>query len=47
MQLANELPFQLRPFADPATAVLEERYEIFEDQEFEEYQQLPDSEGIR
>jgi hypothetical protein len=40
MQLANEMRFQLRPFVETATAVLEELYEILRDQESEEYQRL-------
>jgi hypothetical protein len=47
MQLANEMRFQLRPFVETGTAVLEELYEILEGQEFEAYQRLIDSEGIR
>lgn len=47
MRLANEMHFQLSPFVATATAVLEELYEILEDQEFREYQRLLDREGVR
>ena len=47
MQLANEMRFQLRPFVETATEVLEELHEIIRDQQYEEYQRLLDHEGIR